>query len=78
MHSYSPPYTLTSAILKKVADICEWNALFANLPVESMVYANQQGYYNAINVGGGDNGCTPFIEFMLDVITETLAKLKSY
>ena len=47
------------------------------MPVESMVYANQQGYYNAINVSGGDDGCTPFIEFMLDVITETLSKADS-
>ncbi|MDA3925009.1 MAG: Fic family protein [Kiritimatiellae bacterium] len=52
----------------------DWNPLFANIPVESIVYANQQGYYKAINVSGGDDGCTPFIEFMLDVITETLVK----
>ena len=52
----------------------EWNPIFANIPVESMVYANQQGYYKAINVSGGDDGCAPFIEFMLDAITETLVK----
>jgi len=51
----------------------DWNTIFASIPVESMVYANQQGYYKAINVSGGDDGCAPFIEFMLGVIYKTLS-----
>ena len=54
----------------------DWNPLFANIPVESMIYANQQGYYRSINASGGDEGCTPFIEFMLDVIFGTLVKMR--
>lgn len=44
------------------------NPIFEHLPVENMVYANQQEYYNAINRSSdlGDSG--PFIDFMLEEI----------
>ena len=46
--------------------------LFQHLPVENMVYANQQAYYDAIAESSrrGDSG--PFIDFMLQEILNTL------
>ena len=48
------------------------NPIFEHLPVENMVYANKQEYYNAINrsPGLGDSG--PFIDFMLGEILNAL------
>ena len=48
------------------------NPIFEHLPVENMVYSNQQSYYHAINRSSnlGDSG--PFIDFMLEVILNTL------
>lgn len=46
--------------------------LFEHLPVENMVYANQEAYYNAIQAStiAADSG--PFIDFMLQEILNTL------
>ena len=48
------------------------NPIFEHLPVENMVYSNQQAYYNAINRSSdlGDSG--PFIDFMLEEILNAL------
>lgn len=46
--------------------------LFAHLPVENMVYANQQEYYNAITESNSRTDCCPFINFMLQEILNTL------
>ena len=45
---------------------------FKNLPIENIVYKYQKEYYKAIAVSGGKAGCTPFVEFVLGVIAETL------
>ena len=57
--------------------LSQWRPVFKNLPIENIVYKYQREYYNAIAVSGGAMGCTPFIEFVLGVITETLAMVKS-
>ena len=46
--------------------------IFEHLPVENMVYSNQQAYYYAINRSSdlGDSG--PFIDFMLEEILDAL------
>ena len=46
--------------------------LFLQLPVENIVYANQQEYYDAINTSTECGECSHFIEFMLEKILETL------
>lgn len=48
------------------------NPLFAHLPVENMVYSNQEAYYEAIaaSTAKGDSGL--FIDFMLEEILKTL------
>lgn len=53
-----------------------WNPAFAHLPVENMVYSNQQAYYDAIaqSTKRGESG--PFIEFMLGEIMDTVLKHK--
>lgn len=49
--------------------------LFEHLPVENLVYANQQAYYDAIAASTVQGESTPFIEFMLG---EILASLQSH
>ena len=48
------------------------NPIFEHLPVENMVYSNQQAYYNAINKSSylADSGS--FIDFMLEEILNAL------
>ena len=46
--------------------------LFAHLPVENMVYSNQQQYYNAISASSKAGESGPFIDFMLGEIYQTL------
>lgn len=52
--------------------LSKWNPVFAWLPVESMVFRNQQEYYNAINRSNVAGSSEVFIEFMLDVMVRTL------
>lgn len=47
---------------------------FEHLPIENMVYANQQGYYNAINLSTKKSDSGVFIDFMLEEIFKTLKK----
>ena len=46
--------------------------LFEHLPVENMVYANQQKYYDAINASTKAGQSGPFINFMLREIYQAL------
>ncbi len=46
--------------------------LFEHLPVENMIYANQQAYYNAIAASTNMGQSGPFIDFMLNEIYKTL------
>jgi Uncharacterized conserved protein len=57
--------------------LANWRPVFKNLPIENIVYKYRKEYYNAIAISGGENGCTPFIEFILGVIDETLALEKN-
>lgn len=46
--------------------------LFEHLPVENMVYSNQQQYYDAITASTNAGQSGPFIDFMLNEIFKTL------
>ena len=46
--------------------------LFEHLPVENMVYSNQQQYYDAITASTNAGQSGPFIDFMLSEIYKTL------
>ena len=54
--------------------LSKWNPLFAQLPVENVVYARQQTYYAAIAESTKLGQSTPFIEFMLQTILEQMTK----
>lgn len=57
-----------SLILSKLHPIFEY------LPVENMVFMNQQKYYDVISQSTGSADCGIFIEFMLNEILSTLKK----
>ncbi len=48
------------------------NPIFEHLPVENIVYANQQQYYDAISASSAIGQSGPFIDFMLGEIQKTL------
>ena len=48
------------------------NPLFAKLPVENMIYSNQEAYYDAIAESTVKADSGPFIDFMLGEILKTL------
>ena len=50
--------------------------IFELLPVENMVYANQQAYYDAITASSRLGQSGPFIDFMLGEIYKTLKEHK--
>lgn len=52
--------------------LSNWRSVFKNLPIENIIYKYRKEYYRAIAISGGEDGCTPFIEFILGVIYETL------
>ena len=55
----------------------KWNPVFAHLPVENLVYATQQEYYNAINASSTAGDCSIFVEFMLDKILGALKDVQN-
>lgn len=52
--------------------LSRWNALFLRIPVESMVYAHQQQYYDALQQSTQQGLVTPFLEFMLTMIRDAV------
>lgn len=49
-----------------------WNPLFANIPVETLVYEHQPDYYNALQRSTKQTDSAPFIEFMLRMILDAV------
>ncbi len=45
-----------------------WNPLFADIPVESLIYEHQEEYYDALQQSTDKADSAPFIEFMLRMI----------
>ena len=52
-----------------------WNKNFQWIPVETMVYQNQQGYYAALDIADKKNSANVFIEFMLGILNFTLGTI---
>lgn len=52
-----------------------WDRNFQWIPIETMVYQNQQGYYMALQLSSQQNNANPFIEFMLGIIKFTLENI---
>ena len=57
--------------------LSKWDELFAWLPVETVVFENQQGYYNALAISQKSGDSVSFIEFMLNAILQALEELPS-
>jgi Fic family protein len=51
--------------------------IFKYLPVESVIEENQSAYYNALEKSDKLGESTPFIEFMLSIILESISKFDS-
>jgi Fic family protein len=54
--------------------LSQWHPLFLSLPLESVIKDHQPLYYQALEEADEKADSTPFIHFMLSVITETLAQ----
>ena len=54
------------------AVLSQWNPLFADIPVESLVHAKQSEYYQAINESTQNTDAGPFTRYMLNVILEAI------
>ena len=52
--------------------LSQWNPLFSQLPVESMIHEYQSEYYQSINLSTQQTDSSPFIELMLNIILETI------
>jgi len=55
--------------------LSRWRPLFAYLPIETLVHANQGAYYQAIQDSTDQAMATPFVAFMLDMIRTALDEL---
>lgn len=53
----------------------DWKEFFAWLPVETMIYENQNDYYVAINASNTAGESTIFVSFMLNMIQEMLQEI---
>lgn len=54
--------------------LAKWNAIFAWLPMESVLYKNRPQYYQAIEASRKANDSGAFIEFTLSAILEIIAE----
>lgn len=52
--------------------LSKWNALFTQVPVETLVFQHQQDYYEAINQSNISGDCSGFIEFILNMILKAI------
>ncbi|WP_239649896.1 Fic family protein [Methylocucumis oryzae] len=52
--------------------LAQWHPLFLSLPLESVIKEHQQQYYQALEQADQQADSTPFIQFMLSVIAQTL------
>jgi len=52
-----------------------WEPVFAWLPVESLIYENQEAYYRTLNQSNTEGNSTAFVTFMLTMIRNALAEI---
>ncbi|MDR0978936.1 MAG: Fic family protein [Lachnospiraceae bacterium] len=55
--------------------LSKWYDIFSWIPVETMIYENHQKYYEVLAKSDAEGNSTLFIEFMLEVIAQTLENL---
>ena len=49
-----------------------WNPLFADIPIESLIFAHQEEYYEALQQSTDKADSAPFIEFILKMILNAI------
>lgn len=52
--------------------LARWNPLFADIPVESLVYEHQAEYYTALQTSTAAADSAPFIDYMLRMILDAV------
>ena len=52
--------------------LARWKPLFADIPVESLVFEHQAEYYQALQESTRDTDSAPFIAFMLRMILDAV------
>jgi Fic family protein len=52
--------------------LARWNPLFADIPVESLIFEHQAEYYHALQESTRQTDSAPFIAFMLRMILDTV------
>ena len=57
--------------------LAQWNAIFAWIPMESVLYQQRPEYYAAIEAARATNDSGPFIEFALSAILEILLHMNT-
>ena len=57
--------------------LAKWNSIFAITPVESMVHARQEEYYEVIGKSTQMSDSAPFVEFMLKTIFDVIEHIGS-
>ncbi len=55
--------------------LTKWHSLFADIPVESLIYEKQKEYYQALKLSTDKADSAPFIEFMLHRVMESLTRV---
>lgn len=53
----------------------EWKAVFAWLPIETLIKENQEEYYKALNTSDSNADSTEFTVFMLETILRTIREI---
>lgn len=57
--------------------LSKWHDVFINIPVESLVYQHQEDYYSAIRNSTRQTDCSPFIDFILQMIVDAIGESTS-
>ena len=52
--------------------LSQWNPIFLNIPVESLIYQNQKAYYDALQASTDRSDSAPFIKFILQMILDVI------
>lgn len=74
IHPFSDGNGRTARLWQNVI-LSNWNKIFEYVPIESQILKYQSSYYNVIDRCNQKGNSTLFVEYMLDMIDETLSQL---
>lgn len=55
--------------------LCRYNPVFEYLPIETLIKSRQEAYYRVLEQSDNAGDSTPFVEFMLRIIDDSLEEL---